>query len=176
MLCCAVLCCAVLCCAVLCCARLCCAVLCCAVLCCAVLGCAVLCCAVGSDCAQIASPASKVLNGACGVQHGNSSPLPLARAQQTSTCLLWVEFAALVNHCHGTVVCICAGQQSMGSTPDPSPTLSPPSPLNGSTLPTAPLSSLPINFGSSPIANRTAIPLQAVAAPAPAAAVTAATG
>ena len=57
----------------------------------------------------------------------------------------------------------------MGTTPDPSPTLSSPPLLNESTLPTAPLASLPINFGSSPIADGTAVPLQAVAAPAPSA-------
>ena len=57
----------------------------------------------------------------------------------------------------------------MGTAPDPSPTLSPPAVLNGSTLPTAPLESLPIYFGSSVIANGVAVPPQAVAAPAPSA-------
>ena len=54
----------------------------------------------------------------------------------------------------------------MSTAPDPSPTTSPPL-LNGSTLPTAPLASLPINFGSPPNANGTAFPPQAIAAPAP---------
>lgn len=74
-------------------------------------------------------------------------------------------FPALANHCHCTG-CVSAGQQPSGTAPHPSPTVGP-TLLNGSTLPTAPLASLPINFRSSPNASETVVPPQAIAALAP---------
>lgn len=62
------------------------------------------------------------------------------------------------------LVCICIGQQAAGATPDPTPALSPSPDPNRVTLPTAPLGSLPINFGSASNANATATAIPPVAA------------